>query len=134
MRYVVQAALVVAGIIHLLPLSGVLGIRRLEALYGIAVDDPNLEILLRHRAVLFGLLGLFLLIAAFRPAFRTAALAAGLASIGSFLLLAPQVGGYNAHIARVFRVDLVALVLLVVAAGVHSRARALRGETTFRTR
>jgi len=57
MRYLVSGMLVVVGVIHLLPLSGALSETRLTALYGISFDDPNLAILLRHRAVLFGLPG-----------------------------------------------------------------------------
>lgn len=50
MRYLVSTMLVVVAVIHLLPLSGVLGPARLNALYGISFDEPNLEILMRHRA------------------------------------------------------------------------------------
>lgn len=117
MRYVVSAMLVVAGIIHLLPLSGVLGAERLSALYGIPFDEPNLAILMRHRAVLFGLLGLFLGYAAFRPQLQALALVAGFASVASFLWIAGSTAGYNTALARVFTADLVALACLVVAAG-----------------
>jgi hypothetical protein len=80
MRIAVAALLIVAAIIHLLPLAGVLGAERFPALYGVSVTDPNLQILLRHRALLFGLLGLFLLYAAFQPAVQPLALVAGLVS------------------------------------------------------
>lgn len=83
MQGVVTVALVVAGIVHLLPLPGVSGARRLEALDGIPVAEPDLGILLRHRAVLFGLLGGFLLAAAFRPELQAAALLPGFASASS---------------------------------------------------
>ncbi|RSZ47575.1 MULTISPECIES: phosphopantetheine adenylyltransferase [unclassified Variovorax] len=124
MRYIVPVALFLVGLIHVLPLAGVLGAARLHGLYGIAIAEPNLEILLRHRAVLFGLLGLFLCQAAFRPSHQAMALVAGLASVASFLLLAVTVGGYNAQLARVFAADLVALVLLVIAGGVFLYAKA----------
>ncbi len=39
------------------------GRRRLEALYGVDIEDPNLLLAMRHRAVLFGLLGGLLLAA-----------------------------------------------------------------------
>ncbi len=123
MRYLVSAMLVVVGIIHLLPLSGVLGSERLAALYGLPFGDPNLSILMRHRAVLFGLLGLFLLLAAVRPAFQTVAFIAGFVSVVSFLWLAWSTGGYNAQVARVFTADLVALVCLIIGAAAHLYAR-----------
>lgn len=116
MRYLVCAMLIVVAVIHLLPLSGVLGPARLAALYGIAFDEPNLQILMRHRAVLFGLLGAFLLLAAFQPSLQLIALVAGFVSVVSFLWLAWSVGGYNAQVGRVFIADIVALVCLVVGA------------------
>ena len=51
----------------------------MQGLYGIPIDEPNLAILMRHRAVLFGLLGVFMLIAAFRPLYQPLALIAGFA-------------------------------------------------------
>jgi hypothetical protein len=113
---IVSAMLVIVGVIHLLPLSGVLGAERLAALYGLDFAEPNLAILMRHRAVLFGLLGAFLVAAAFRPAWQPLALAAGLVSVVSFLWLAWSVGGYNALIGRVVLADWLALACLVVGA------------------
>lgn len=113
MRHLVSAMLIVAGVIHLLPLSGVLGAERLAALYGLPFAEPNLAILMRHRAMLFGLLGVFLCIAAFRPAWQPAAFVAGFVSVLSFLLLARMEGGYNAQVGRVVVADWVALGCLV---------------------
>lgn len=127
MRYLVSAMLVVVAVIHLLPLSGVLGSERLAALYGLSINEPNLAILMRHRAVLFGLLGLFFLFAAFRPAFRTLAFIAGFVSVVSFLWLAWSVGGYNAQVARVFMADIVALACLIVGAAAHVSSLHSRG-------
>lgn len=126
MRHLVAVLLVVVGIIHLLPLSGVIGAGRVAALYGVDVAGPDLAILLRHRAVLFGLLGAFLVLAAFRPAWRGAALVAGFVSVVSFLALAAMVGDYNARIGRVVLADWIALGCLLVAAAAHLRARRLR--------
>jgi len=66
--------------------------------------------------VLFGLLGVFLLYAAFRPAYQVAAFVAGFVSVLSFLYLAWSTGGYNAQLSRVFTADIVALVCLIVGA------------------
>ena len=123
MRHVVSAMLVVVGVIHLLPLSGVLGSERLAVLYGLSFNEPNLAILMRHRAVLFGLLGLFLCFAAFRPAWQTIAFVVGFVSVVSFLGLARSIGGYNALVARVIMADIVALVCLIIGVGAYMAAR-----------
>ena len=99
----------------------------MSALYGIEVTEPNLEILLRHRAVLFGILGGFFVYAAFRAHVRAVALVIGLVSLVSFLLLAYAVGGYNPRVARVVIADWIALAALVAAAVVYWRgARSLK--------
>lgn len=115
MRYLISAMLIVVGIIHLLPFAGVLGSEKLSALYGLSINDPNLVILMRHRAVLFGLLGAFFVFAAFRPAFQPLAFIAGFISVVSFLWLAWSTGNYNAQIARVFTADIIALICLIIA-------------------
>jgi hypothetical protein len=119
MRYLVSAMLVVVAVIHLMPLPGVLGGERLAALYGLSFDQPDLAILMRHRAILFGLLGAFLLLAAFRTELQTIALVAGFASVVSFLYLAWSTGHYNAKLGRVVAADVVALVCLVIGAVAH---------------
>lgn len=119
MRHVVAVALVIAGIIHLLPLSGVLGPERLAVLYGTSLSDPNLIILLRHRAVLFGLIGTFLVAAAFLPRLQVGAFITGFISVVSFLLLAWSVGQYNSSIAGIVTVDVVALGVMVAGIGAY---------------
>ena len=123
MRYLVSAMLAIVAIIHLLPLSGAIGSERLASLYGISFDEPNIAILMRHRAVLFGLLGLFMLFAAFAPRFQVAAFVLGFVSVVSFLWLASSVGGYNAAVGRIVTADIVALVCLVVGAAAYAYAR-----------
>jgi hypothetical protein len=119
---VVPAILVVVAVIHALPITGVLGAGKLSQLYGINIDDPNLVLLLRHRAVLFGLLSAFLAYAAVRPDLQGIALVAGLVSVVSFLLLAPPTGSLTPGIVTVVRADWVALVLLLAGAAVHVTA------------
>jgi hypothetical protein len=119
MSYVVSASLLVVGLIHLLPLSGVLGSSSLERLYGISFTEPNLAILMRHRSVLFGLLGAFLIFSAFESSFQVVAFISGFASVVSFLAIAASVGEYNSQVGRVFVADVVALVCLVIGAACH---------------
>ena len=122
MQFLEKAMLVIAGIIHLLPLPGLIGAANLNRLYGLAFDDPNIIILMRHRAVLFGLIGALLIMAAFRDDVVWIAVAGGIVSAAAFAWLAWSVGGYNDAIARVVVADVVALACLVVAAVCHAVA------------
>ena len=115
----ISLMLIIAGIIHVLPLAGVVGSERLAALYGLDFSDPNLAILMRHRAVLFGLLGVLLIYAAFRPSQQPVAFVAGLISAAAFLGLAWATGGYNSLMARIVAADVVALVCLAIGAATY---------------
>ena len=119
----VTAALIVAGIIHLIPITGVLGADRLTSLYGLPLTEPNLVILMRHRAVLFGLLGAFMVYASFRPALQVPAFIAGFVSVLSFFWIAWSANGYNDAVARIVAGDVVALCSLVIGAIVRARNR-----------
>ena len=121
MRYGVPLILVLVAVVHALPLVGVLGAGKLAQLYGTPVQDAGVELLLRHRAVLFGLLAAFMGYAALRPELHRLALVAGLVSVVSFLLLSwvqPN-SALSASLMTVVWVDLVALALLVVALALH---------------
>lgn len=123
MRHVVPAMLVIAAIIHLIPLSGVLGPERLGTLYGVQIVDAELALLMRHRAVLLGLVGALMLYAAFRPRLQPAALTVGLVSVISFMVLALPFGVHNAQIARVITADVIALACLVAGVAVYFATR-----------
>jgi hypothetical protein len=121
MKYVLQAMLLIVGIIHLLPLSGVISGQQLESLYGISLNDPNLVLLMRHRAVLFGLLGAFLCVSAFKSQWQGAALIAGFVSVLSFLLLEMTISSGNEKIMRVVIADWIALFCLIIATAIWWR-------------
>ena len=115
--------LVLVAVIHLLPLPGVLGADWLARLYGLPIDNPDLSLLLRHRAVLFGLLGAGLIASVVWPAWRPAAYVAAFVSVVSFLLLAALESPALPAIHRVVVADGIALVLLLAGAFAEWRAR-----------
>lgn len=112
MKYFSITALLIAGIIHLLPIPGVLGVANLGHLYGITVNDSNTAILLQHRALLFGILGVLMLSAIPLSFLRVTALLVGLISASSFIIVAVWVGNYGAEINRVVIADVIAALLL----------------------
>lgn len=108
-----------AGLIHLAPLAGVLGGEALDRLYGLRIEDAGLALLLRHRALLFGLLGVLLIGAIRIHAWRVPALVAGAISAVAFLLLAGDPAAHGEALQRVIAGDVVAVVALTVAAAAH---------------
>jgi len=115
MNLVIPALVVAAAAVQLLPLAG-LNAAALPKLYGIAPPDPALALLLRHRAVLLGLVGAVLLAGVARPAWLPLALAVGLTSKLSYLALWALTKDRNAQITRVARADMISSALLVAAA------------------
>jgi hypothetical protein len=119
MRALWTVLVLVAAAINLAPSLGAVAPERMAASYGVDLGDPNLQILMRHRAVLFGLVGGLLAAAAFHPPLRTVGYAVGFASMLSFPIVAWLVGGYGAEIRRVARIDAVGVAALTGAAVVH---------------
>lgn len=129
---IITICLLGASLIHLLPIVGVLGSGQLTKLYGVAISDPNVLLLMRHRAVLFGLLGLTLLWSSFYFPIRPIVILVGLISTISFVILAMLDETYNQHIATVIKIDILATILLLIAAAQHySQSRAGVAPTLF---
>lgn len=114
MRFIPTVALLLAAAIHSLPVSGALSNAALFRLYRVRFEDPNLIIMMRHRAALFGIVAALLIAACFDANLLYAAFGVGLASACSFLVIAWSVGGYSKAIARVVAADLVAVAALAV--------------------
>ncbi|MEK6806673.1 MAG: phosphopantetheine adenylyltransferase [Pseudomonadota bacterium] len=118
----VALILLVVGVANLVPVVGVLSGAKLQQLYGMTIDAPNLLILMRHRAVLFGLLGGFILASVFVPGWRMAAIFAALVSMLTFIALAYAQDGFNPAIRKVVMIDLVLSVALIPALVLELRA------------
>ena len=105
----------VVAIVHFLPIIGVIGNERLESLYDVKIEGANMEILMRHRAVMFGMLGAFIGYAAFQQSLQPLAFIAAFISLAAFFYLTYAVGGYTDAIWRLVIGDAVAAVALVGA-------------------
>lgn len=108
--------IVIAGIIHILPLMGIHGPAMLKSLYDLDFTEINLLILMKHRAVLFGLLGFFMVYAAFDPYLQRLAIVAGLLSAASFIVIAKTTGQYGPAIRKIIHGDWIAIFCLLIAA------------------
>jgi hypothetical protein len=115
MGKVVTACLVLVGLINLAPFIGVISTQKLESAYSVTLAGNDLAILMRHRALLFGILGSFIIYSAYAPLYQSAAMImAGVSMIG-FTFLVIDVGGYNQAVSKVLFFDILGIILLLLA-------------------
>lgn len=107
--------ILVPGLLNFAPLVGVLGRGRLQALYQAPITDDTVLLLLRHRALMFAVVGGFMIAAAFQPHLWLTAITMGLVSMLGFVLLAWQVGRPNSAIKKVVAADVVGALMLGLA-------------------
>lgn len=119
MEKIIALILILVGLINFYPTVGVLSAKMLSGLYVIDIQDNNVLILLRHRAILFGLLGAFLIYSAFKPAVQDWAVVIGLVSMLSFVVIAFLVGDYGTGIRKVIIADVIASVGLFIVLGLR---------------
>ena len=108
--------LVVVGLINIMPLVGVVSAQELEGAYVVTFASNDLIILMRHLALLFGILGGFILYAAFVPLYQPAAIIMAAISMIGFVVLVHSVGEFNSSINKVLIVDYIGVVFLTIAA------------------
>lgn len=115
MEKVITFCLVVVGLINVAPVLGVISAQKLESAYAITLASNDLVILMRHRALLFGILGAFIIYSAFNPFYQSAAMLMGGVSMIGFALLVLAVGGYNEAVGKVLLIDIIGLLFLLAA-------------------
>ncbi len=119
MKKIISILFVAIGLLNLYPVVGVISADQLTSLYGISIGSADLETLMRHRAVMLGLIGSLLLLAAFRSSIQILAASIGLVSMSSFVILAYLAGDIGADINNVVVADIVgsiaAALVLVLA-------------------
>ena len=119
MAKVIAVLLLIVGLINFAPVAGVISGARLAQAYNIELLGNDLVILMRHRALLFGIIGGFLLFSVYSPAYRPAAMVMAAISMLGFLLIVWQEGGYNAALRKVLWMDVLGIVCLGLAAVLH---------------
>jgi hypothetical protein len=124
-EWLIRFAFAATGVIHLLPLVGLLGRPLLERAYGIHLGEgQDLVILMQHRALLFGLLATACLLAVGRPSWRTPVGTGVLVSMLGFVLIA----GWQPHgaaVAQVMWVDMGASLLVAIGLLLHIKPRVI---------
>lgn len=119
MERIITRILFLVGAINFYPVVGVLSAKMLSNLYLIDVQSNDPLILLKHRAVLFGLLGGFIIYSAFKPELQWLAIIMGLVSMLSFIVVAFLVGDFGAGIRKVIIADVIASGGLLIVLGLR---------------
>ena len=114
-EWIITGLILLAGLINFLPVIGVVSADRLTALYGVDASDPVLQILLRHRAVLFGLLGGFMIASAFHKQLRPIALGGGLVAMLSFMVLFYTTGEKPESLVSIIYADCIGVAAVMGA-------------------
>ncbi|HXV92966.1 MAG TPA: hypothetical protein VD813_06690 [Pseudonocardia sp.] len=93
---------------------------RIPDTYGVTAEDPDLEVLLRHRAVMLAIIGLVLVASGFRRELRAVGVPAAALSMIAFVLFARSTE-VNEHQQGVATIDGVLLALLALAVALPDR-------------
>jgi len=96
------------------PVMGVLSVDTLRNLYGVTIIDNDLLILMRHRAVMLGIIGVFMVIAAFRPNLQATAIIIGLTSMMAFVGLTLGAGDIGDSVNKVMLADVIGSLALII--------------------
>lgn len=121
MNKIISAILILVGLINFYPVIGVISNAMVTNLYLIDAANNDILILLRHRAILLGLLGAFIAHSAFKPELQWSAIIIGLVSMLSFIAIALLIGEYGAGIRKIIIADIVASVGLFLVIGLRLR-------------
>ena len=120
MEILLRTCLFIAGIINLLPSILAFMPQKITASYGITLPDVNFELLLRHRAVLFGIIGGVLIYAAISKKYYDLSVVIGMVSMISYLILYFLMDvPVNTQLRRVMQIDVVGVVILGVGYLLH---------------
>ncbi len=115
MNKAITICLIIVGVINFIPTIAIISAQKLEAAYSIKLISNDLIILLRHRALLFGILGGFILYSVKATSYQGAAMImAGISMLG-YVVLMFTVGGYNEALYKVLIIDVVGIVILSLA-------------------
>ncbi|MEK7724761.1 MAG: phosphopantetheine adenylyltransferase [Acidobacteriota bacterium] len=116
---IISIILFIVGVINLLPLIVFFDVSKTAKLYGVQIEGESLTILMRHRGVLLSLVGIALIAAAFKSEYRILAIALALISKIAFIFLTFSAASYTSEIKQVALIDVGAIVLLLLALGLH---------------
>jgi len=121
---VFRISLIISGLINFIPSTLAFLPSKIGESYGINIPDQNFELLFRHRAILFGIVGGIMIYSAISKKNYFLAALIGFVSMISFVILSFLVGGeINPELGRVVLIDYVGIAVLIVGCVVYGPAK-----------
>lgn len=115
MEIIFRITLFIVGTINILPAILTFLPHRISKTYGIEILSVNYELLLRHRAAMFGLIGGLLIYSAVSKKLYDVSTFVGLFSMLSFIILYFIIGReINVELRKIMIIDTVAAAILLV--------------------
>jgi hypothetical protein len=116
---IITIILFIVGIINILPLMVFFDASKAVKLYGFPLEGESLTVLMRHRGVLLSLVGITLIIAAFKSEYIVLAVSLAVISKVAFNFLTFTSANVTSEIQKVALIDVGSIVLLLIALGLH---------------
>lgn len=115
MEIIFRICLAIAAIINIIPSLLVFFPQKISSSYGIEIPNINYELLLRHRAVLFGIIGGIMIYSAITKKYYFPSVTIGFISMVSFLILYKMMDGeVNPELNKVMKVDIAGIIILLI--------------------
>jgi hypothetical protein len=115
MELIFRISLFIAAVINILPSILTFLPNKISKSYGIELPNVNYQLLLRHRAAMFGIIGGFMLSSAITKSYYELSTLLGLMSMVSFILLYFLIGKeINAELKKVMQIDVIATIILII--------------------
>jgi hypothetical protein len=116
---IVSIILVIVGIINVLPIMVFFDSSKAVKLYGFPLEGESLTALMRHRGVLLSLVGIALIIGAFKSEYIVVAVSLAVISKITFNFLVFSTPNITSEVQKVAFIDIASMVLLLIALGLH---------------
>jgi hypothetical protein len=115
MELLFRITLFVAGAINIIPSLLAFHPKKIAKSYGIEIPNSNYELLLRHRAILFGIIGGLMIYSALVKKHYELSTITGLVSMTSYIILYFIIGkDINQELKKVMIFDVVATIILCI--------------------
>ena len=120
MELIFRITLFIAGFVNILPATIAFLPSKISKSYGFEVSNVNYQLIIRHRAVLFGIIGGLIIFSAITKKYYEISTIAGLISMMSFIIMYFLIGNINNELRKVMIIDVIATIILLIGSTIYT--------------